>query len=114
MCWICTVNPAVDPQANGQVILPAVLVITVIAIGTVIIFLIIKKSGCHLPLLKKSSTFDNPLFFNNEQSQPNLVESNNMAANGEKEEPGSAVTVWCKYEQNLLGHTMYLGPDFYF
>lgn len=93
MCLIYTVNPMVDPQTGGHVTLPVVLVITAIAIGTVIILFIVKKSGCHLPLLKNSSTFDNPLFFNNEQSQPNLVETNKLVANGEEVNPGPAVAV---------------------
>lgn len=90
---------------GGQGLLPAVVVILVIAAGLVIV-LIIVKSGCRLPHLGRSSTLDSPLMFNNEQSLPNLDEITPPAANTEEESP--AVTMWRKYQQNQLGHVLYL------
>lgn len=63
------------PQGSGHITLAVALVITAIAVAAVIVVVIIKKPGCCLTLLEKSSTFDNPLFLNNQQSQTNLVEN---------------------------------------
>ncbi|KAM7400359.1 hypothetical protein PAMA_004852 [Pampus argenteus] len=51
-----------------------------------------KKSGRRLTIHKKT-TFDNPLFFNNEQFEPNLVATNKLVVNAEEENPGSVKTV---------------------
>lgn len=74
-------------------ILAAALVIAAIAIGTVITLFLFKKSGRRLPIPEKLSTFDNPLFFNNERSQPDLVDTNKLVANAEEENPGAVITV---------------------
>lgn len=63
------------PRGSGHITLAVALVITAIAVAAVVVVVIIKKPGCCLTLLEKSSTFDNPLFLNNEQSQANLVEN---------------------------------------
>lgn len=82
-----------SPQGRGRVILAVVLVITAIAIGTAIIFLLLKKSGRRLPIPEKLHTFDNPLFFNNERSQPDLVDTNKLVANAEEETSEPAITL---------------------
>lgn len=107
MCWICTAVPHVDPQTRGRVVLPVVLVITAIIIGTAIALFLFKKSGRRLPIPEKLTTFDNPLFFNNERHRSEMVDTNKLVANAEEENPGPVVTVWCKYQQNISGHTMY-------
>uniref|UniRef100_A0A8D0CPC0 Mannose receptor, C type 1b n=1 Tax=Sander lucioperca TaxID=283035 RepID=A0A8D0CPC0_SANLU len=83
--------PTVDPQTRGHIILAVVLAITVIAI--VIALFLFKKSGLRLPIPERLSTFDNPLFFNNERSQPDLVDTNKLVANAEEENSGSVITV---------------------
>ncbi|XP_029309189.1 macrophage mannose receptor 1-like [Cottoperca gobio] len=76
-----TVNPVVDRQTRGHIILAVVLVIIAIAIGAVIALFLFKKSGLRLPIPGKLSTFDNPLFFNN------VVDANKLVANIEEENP---------------------------
>ncbi|KAM9349892.1 macrophage mannose receptor 1-like [Symphorus nematophorus] len=70
------VTPAMHPQTAGNTPLIVGLVITVIALVAVILLLVFKKSGRRFPIPKRSSAIDNPLFFNNEQSQPHLIDTN--------------------------------------
>ncbi|XP_049454398.1 macrophage mannose receptor 1-like isoform X1 [Epinephelus fuscoguttatus] len=88
-----TVNPTMDPQTHGHIILAVVLVITAIAIGTVITLFLFKKSGHRLLIPGKSSTFDNPLFFTNERAKPGPVDTNKLVANAEEEDPVPVTTV---------------------
>ncbi|XP_054452124.1 macrophage mannose receptor 1-like [Anoplopoma fimbria] len=76
-----SVNPTVDPQSHSHNILAGVLVITLIAIGTVIALFLFKKSGRRLPIPEKLSTFDNPTF-------NDVVDPNKLVANAEEENPG--------------------------
>ncbi|XP_063741471.1 macrophage mannose receptor 1-like isoform X2 [Eleginops maclovinus] len=69
-----TVTPVMDLQTRGRVFLIVALVITAIVIGTFIALFLFKKSGHRLRLTEKLSTFDNPLFFNNERSKPDVIE----------------------------------------
>ncbi|KAI9544497.1 hypothetical protein NQZ68_001370 [Dissostichus eleginoides] len=69
-----TVTPGMDPQTRGHVFLIVSLVIIAIVIGTLIALFLFKKSGRSLLIPTKLSTFDNPLFFNNERSKPDVVE----------------------------------------
>ncbi|XP_027145353.1 macrophage mannose receptor 1 isoform X2 [Larimichthys crocea] len=85
--------PHVDPQTRGRVVLPVVLVITAIIIGTAIALFLFKKSGRRLPIPEKLTTFDNPLFFNNERHRSEMVDTNKLVANAEEENPGPVVTV---------------------
>ncbi|XP_075954227.1 macrophage mannose receptor 1-like [Anarhichas minor] len=78
-----TVTPSVDPQTRRHSILAVVLVSTAIAIGTGIALFLFKKSGRRLSIPKKLSTFDNPLFFNNER-----FDTNKLVENAEEENPG--------------------------
>lgn len=82
-----------DPQTRGRVVLPVVLVITAIIIGTAIALFLFKKSGRRLPIPEKLTTFDNPLFFNNERHRSEMVDTNKLVANAEEENPGPVVTV---------------------
>lgn len=74
-------------------ILASVLVIAAISTGTGIALFLFKKSGHRLPVPEKLSTFDNPLFFNNERSKSDLVDTNKLVANAEEENPGAVITV---------------------
>ena len=85
MCWFCTVNPTVDLQSHGHIILAAVLVITAAAIGIGIVFFLC-KSGHRLRIPERLTTFDNPMFFSNEQSKPDLVDTNKLVANAAESE----------------------------
>ncbi len=86
-----------DHQSRGHTLV-VMLIITVIAVGTVISFLLFKKSGGRLPIPEKLTTFDNPLFFNNERAQNDLANTNKLVANVEEESPGPVITVWRKYQ----------------
>ncbi len=77
-------------QTRGRIILAVVLVIAATAIGTVITVILFKKSGRRLPIPERLSTFDNPLFFNN---QSDLVDAKKLVANAEEENPGAIITV---------------------
>ncbi|KAK2822605.1 hypothetical protein Q5P01_022670 [Channa striata] len=82
----------VEFQTRGHIILAVVLVITAIAIGAVIMFLLFKKSGHRLRIPEKLTTFDNPLFFSNERARPDLVDTDKLVANVEEENPGPIIT----------------------
>ncbi|XP_042353789.1 macrophage mannose receptor 1-like isoform X2 [Plectropomus leopardus] len=86
-----TVHATVGPQSQGHNILAVVLVITAIAVGTVIVLFLFKKFRHCLPIPKKYSTYNNPLFFNNERFQPSLVNTNKHVVNAE-ENPAPAQT----------------------
>ncbi|XP_053186721.1 macrophage mannose receptor 1-like [Scomber japonicus] len=86
-------NSTKDPQARGYIGLTVVLVIIGIVMGAIIAFFLFKKSGRHLPIPERLTNFDNPMFSNNEQSQPNLVASSQLVVNAEEEDAGSVKTV---------------------
>ncbi|XP_026005210.1 macrophage mannose receptor 1-like [Astatotilapia calliptera] len=65
-----------DPKANGHMVLEVLLGITVTAIGIVIIIFLLKKSGICQSISENLTTFDNPMFFNNEQVQAGVVGEN--------------------------------------
>ncbi|TNN55461.1 Macrophage mannose receptor 1 [Liparis tanakae] len=84
-------KPKLEHQSRGRNILPVVLVITVIAIGAAVGLFLFKRSGRRLSIPKKLSTFDNPLFSNNERYQPDTSE---LVPNAEEENPaGPALAV---------------------
>ncbi|XP_035526281.1 macrophage mannose receptor 1-like [Morone saxatilis] len=78
---------------RGHMALVVVGVITAIAIGAVIALFIFKKKGHRLPVIDKLTTFDNPLFFNNEQLEPGVVDTNKLVENAEEENPEPLLTV---------------------
>lgn len=67
------------------------LVITGLTIGVVIAFFLFKKSSHLLPIPDNLTTFDNPLFFSNEQSQP---ATNKLIETGKEENPEPVKTMW--------------------
>lgn len=64
-----------------------------ISVGAIVAIFLFKKSGRRLPMPQKLTTFDNPMFFNNERAQPNVVDSSKLVVNAEEEDPGSVKTV---------------------
>ena len=83
----------VDRHHRGYIGLAIVLVTAGIVLGTVIALFLSKKSGRRLPILDKLTAFDNPLFFNNVQSQPDLVDTNQLVENAEEENPEPIITM---------------------
>lgn len=78
MCSIYTASSSIeDPKANGHMVLEVMLGITVTAIGIVIIIIfLLKKSGICQSISQNLTTFDNPMFFNNERVQAGVVGEN--------------------------------------
>ncbi|XP_067462383.1 macrophage mannose receptor 1-like [Thunnus thynnus] len=83
---------AVDHHHRGYIASAIVLVTAGIALATVIAVFLSKKSGRRLPILDRLTAFDNPLFFNNVQSQPDLVDTNQLVENAEEANPDPIVT----------------------
>uniref|UniRef100_A0A3B4X378 Mannose receptor, C type 1b n=1 Tax=Seriola lalandi dorsalis TaxID=1841481 RepID=A0A3B4X378_SERLL len=85
--YICkTPKVGINPNHRGHIILAVVLVTAVIAVGGVIAFFLYKKSIRRLTIPGTLNTFDNPLFFSNEQSPPDTVDSG-MKAEDVNHEP---------------------------
>ncbi|XP_039999699.1 macrophage mannose receptor 1-like [Xiphias gladius] len=84
-------KPVPRPPDKRQPILAVVAVITVIAIGGVIAFFLFKKYGRRLPIPDILTTFDNPLFFRNEQSPSEVADISKP--NAEKENPEPLITM---------------------
>ncbi|XP_047445392.1 macrophage mannose receptor 1-like [Mugil cephalus] len=82
-----------DSQTRGHIILAVVLVIAVIAIGTVTVLFFLKKSGVRIAIPEKLTTFDNPLFFSNERHQAGQVDTNKLVGNAEEDDSGTVRTV---------------------
>ncbi|XP_028282934.1 macrophage mannose receptor 1b isoform X2 [Parambassis ranga] len=70
-----------DPRSRVHTSLVVVLIITITSTLLVVAFFLYKKSPPPLP------TFENPLYFNNEQSQPDVVDTNKMIENAENPDP---------------------------
>lgn len=91
---MCTgITKTVDSQARGHIILGVVLVIAVIVIGTGIVLFSLKKSGVRIAIPEKLTTFDNPLFFNNERHQAGQVDTNKLVANAEEDNSDPVLSV---------------------
>ncbi|XP_067462381.1 macrophage mannose receptor 1-like [Thunnus thynnus] len=82
-----------ESLAHGHKALVVVLVMIGIATVAVVAIFLFKKSGHRLPIPERLTTFDNPLFFNNERAEPNLVAEKKLVVNAEEENPGSVKTV---------------------
>ena len=84
-----------NPQHPGHVTGVVVAVIIGLAIiGAVVAFLLFKKNGHRLPIPGKLTTFDNPLFFSNGQSQADTVDTTQLVDNAEEENPEPIITIW--------------------
>ncbi|KAM7379548.1 hypothetical protein PAMP_005094 [Pampus punctatissimus] len=85
-------NVIEESHVHTKTSLIVLLVIIGIAVGAVTAIFLFKKSGRRLTIPKKT-TFDNPLFFSNEQSEPTLVATNKLVVNAEEENPESVKPV---------------------
>ncbi|XP_056277836.1 macrophage mannose receptor 1b isoform X2 [Pseudoliparis swirei] len=76
-----------DPRGRAHTSLIVVLVITISSTLIVVAFFIYKNSPHPLP------TFDNPLYFDSERSQPDVVDTNKLIENAEVENPEPMITL---------------------
>uniref|UniRef100_A0A8C3ALJ6 Mannose receptor, C type 1b n=1 Tax=Cyclopterus lumpus TaxID=8103 RepID=A0A8C3ALJ6_CYCLU len=76
-----------DPRGRVHTSLIVVLIITISSTLIVVAFFIYKKSPRPLP------TFDNPLYFDSERSQPDVVDTNKLIENAEVENPEPMITL---------------------
>ncbi|CAJ1072733.1 macrophage mannose receptor 1-like isoform X1 [Xyrichtys novacula] len=74
-------NGKEDPRSRVHTTLVVVLVITIVSTLMAFGFFLYKKSPTRLP------TFDNPLYFGTERSQPDVVDTNKLIENAEVENP---------------------------
>ncbi|KAM8849997.1 macrophage mannose receptor 1-like isoform 2-T2 [Spinachia spinachia] len=88
-----TAGPTAIPPSRSRNILAVALVLAGIAIGTVVALVLFKKSGRPLALPEKLSTFDNPLFSNNEQHRADSVDTSRLVLDAEEENPGPDAAV---------------------
>ena len=75
---------------RGHSALVVVLVFIVLSVLAVTAFLLYKKSGRPLPTFDK---FDNPLYFNREHSQPDVIDTNKLVEKAEVENPAPIITL---------------------
>lgn len=83
----------IDLRHRGHIALTVVLVITGITIVAVGAFILVKK-GHRLPIPDNLNTFDNPLFFSNEQSTADVIDPTELVQNAEDESTEPVVTMW--------------------
>ncbi|KAK9518661.1 hypothetical protein VZT92_022845, partial [Zoarces viviparus] len=76
-----------DPRSRVHTSLIIVLIITITSTLIVVAFFLYKKSPRSLP------TFDNPLYFDRERSQPDVVDTNKLIENAEVENPEPIITL---------------------
>ncbi|XP_029309190.1 macrophage mannose receptor 1-like [Cottoperca gobio] len=76
-----------DPRSRVHTTLIVMLIVTAISTLMVIAFFLYKKSPLPLP------TFDNPLYFDRERSQPDVVDTNKLIENAEVENPEPIITL---------------------
>lgn len=88
MCAV--INPWHPVHITGLVV---AIIIGLAIIGAVVFFLF-KKNGHRLPIPGKLTTFDNPLFFSNGQSQADTVDKTQLVENAEEENPEPIITIW--------------------
>lgn len=74
-------------QGRGRTSLIVVLVIIAICTLAAGAFLVYKKSPRLIP------TFDNPLYFESDRSQPDVVDTNRLIENAEVENPEPIITL---------------------
>lgn len=76
-----------DSRNRAHTTLIVVLIITAVAGLMAATFFFYKKSAQPLP------TFDNPLYFDSERSQPDVVDTNKLIENAEVENPEPIITL---------------------
>uniref|UniRef100_A0A671TXN4 Mannose receptor, C type 1b n=1 Tax=Sparus aurata TaxID=8175 RepID=A0A671TXN4_SPAAU len=78
---------SIDSRNRAHTTLIVVLIITAVAGLMAATFFFYKKSAQPLP------TFDNPLYFDSERSQPDVVDTNKLIENAEVENPEPIITL---------------------
>ncbi|XP_076601688.1 macrophage mannose receptor 1b [Chaetodon auriga] len=76
-----------NPHSRAHSSLVVVLIITAISTLIAVGFFLYKRSPRPLP------TFDNPLYFDSERSQPDVVDTNKLIENAEAENPEPIITL---------------------
>ncbi|XP_061588555.1 macrophage mannose receptor 1-like [Cololabis saira] len=84
---------ATSNRDRGHIVLTVVLVTIVIVLGMLIVVFFWKKSGHHLSIPNNLATFDNPLFFSNNRSQSELVDTKQLVENSEEENSQPVVMI---------------------
>lgn len=77
-----------DSHGRGHTSLIVVLVIVAVCMLAAGTFLAYKKSPRLIP------TFDNPLYFESDRTQPDVVDTNRLIENAEVENPEPIITLW--------------------
>uniref|UniRef100_A0A671TZD2 Mannose receptor, C type 1b n=1 Tax=Sparus aurata TaxID=8175 RepID=A0A671TZD2_SPAAU len=85
--YICKTAKGKDSRNRAHTTLIVVLIITAVAGLMAATFFFYKKSAQPLP------TFDNPLYFDSERSQPDVVDTNKLIENAEVENPEPIITL---------------------
>ncbi|XP_018531719.1 macrophage mannose receptor 1 isoform X2 [Lates calcarifer] len=89
-----SVKVGISHHQRSYIIVAVVLTIAGITVVAMIALFLLNKSGRHLPIPDKLTTFDNPLFFSNEQSPPDVVDTGNSTGmNAEEENPEPVKTM---------------------
>ncbi|XP_017266613.1 macrophage mannose receptor 1-like [Kryptolebias marmoratus] len=86
-------NIRLIPSVRGRIILAIMLVIAGLAVGTVVAFFLLKKSGRHLPIPNNKTNFENPLFFSNNPSKPGLVDRKTLVETADEENTQPVITI---------------------
>uniref|UniRef100_A0A3Q3W752 Mannose receptor, C type 1b n=1 Tax=Mola mola TaxID=94237 RepID=A0A3Q3W752_MOLML len=91
--YICKTPKVTDPRHHGHIALIVVPVIAGIFIVVVMAFFFVKKKGLRVPIPGNLTTFDNPVFVNNEQLKPGMVDTSMLVENAEEDntEPVSTI-----------------------
>ncbi|KAG8014277.1 Macrophage mannose receptor 1, partial [Nibea albiflora] len=85
--YICKTAKGPDVlRRRSHMILAVVLIITGLAMGTVIALFVFKKNSYRLPVFERFTNFENPLFKNTE-SQPDVADTSKLVENAEEENP---------------------------
>ncbi|XP_039999154.1 macrophage mannose receptor 1-like [Xiphias gladius] len=80
-------KPTGPPRHRLHTTLIVVLIITVTSVLIAIAFFLYKRSPQLIP------TFDNPLYFDSERSQPDVVDTNKLIENAEEQNPEPIITL---------------------
>lgn len=106
ICWILAEpHGSKDPRSRVHTTLVVVLVIVITSTMLVAAFFFYKKSP------RLFTPFENPLYFDSQQSKPDVVDTNKLIENAEVENPVPIITLWSTKKLNLLGCTLYCIPD---
>ncbi|XP_078029223.1 macrophage mannose receptor 1-like [Epinephelus lanceolatus] len=77
--------PGSKHHQRGHIALAAVVVVMGLAMGVIVAFFICKKFNHRVPIPDMLTTFDNPLFFNNEQPPPDVADTSILVENAKED-----------------------------